>query len=113
MKNDADYRQDQKNAQEDWKNNNPDYWKNYRIDHEQYTDRNRDQQRRRNLNKRAKSASANKTEPIAKMDAIKPERTILSGKYQLIPMAPDMIAKMDTLIVEISTIPGNYVYSPP
>ena len=68
MKNDADYRQDQKNAQEDWKNNNPDYWKNYRIDHEQYTDRNRDQQRRRNLNKRTKSAPANKSEPIAKMD---------------------------------------------
>ena len=113
MLNDADYRQDQKNAQEDWKNNNPDYWKNYRRDHEQYTDRNREQQRRRNQDKRAKSAPAKKSDPIAKMDALTQEKIILSGKYQLIPMVPDMIAKMDALIVEISTIPSNYAYSDP
>jgi len=111
MHNDADYRQDQKNAQEDWKNNNPDYWKNYRRDHEQYTDRNREQQRRRNQVRNAESALVIRSEPIAKMDALTQEKIILSGKYQLIPIAPDMIAKMDALIVEISTISSNYAYS--
>ena len=113
MLNDADYRQDQKNAQEDWKNNNPDYWKNYRRDHEQYTEQNREQQRRRNQAKRAISAPVMESEPIVKMDALTQEKTILSGKYQLIPMAPDMIAKMDALIVEINTISNRYAYSPP
>jgi len=113
MQNGANYRQDQKNAQEDWKNNNPDYWKNYRRDHEQYTDRNREQQRRRNQAKRAKSTPAKKSEPIAKMDAIPPERTIFPGKYQLIPIAQDMIAKMDAIIVEINTISSDYAYSGP
>ena len=113
MHNDADYRQDQKNAQEDWKNNNPDYWKNYRRDHEQYTDRNREQQRRRNQVRNAESAPVMTSEPIAKMDALTQEKIILSGKYQLIPMVPDMIAKMDALIVEINTISSNYAYSVP
>jgi hypothetical protein len=45
------------------------------------------------------------------MDTITPEKTILSGKYQLIPMAPDMIAKMDALIVEINMISNDYTYS--
>ena len=30
IKNDATYRKDQKEAQELWLNNNPDYWKDYR-----------------------------------------------------------------------------------
>jgi len=53
------------------------------------------------------------------MDALTPERTILSGKYQLIPIAPDaiakldMIAKMDALIVEINMISSNCASSPP
>jgi hypothetical protein len=113
MHNDADYRQDQKNAQEDWKNNNPDYWKNYRRDHEQYTDGNREQQRRRNQAKKANAAPDMESGLIAKMDALTPEKIILSGKYQLIPIAQGMIAKMDALIVEINKISSNYTYSPP
>lgn len=111
MKNDANYRKDQKVAQEDWKNNNPDYWQNYRHRNKKYTDRNREQQRRRNQVKRATSAPAIKSDPIAKMDTTTTEKTILSGKYQLIPMAPDMIAKMDALIVEINMISNDYTYS--
>jgi len=112
MKNDANYRQDQENAQEDWKNNNPDFWKNYRRDHAEYADRNRKQQRRRNQSRNAKSAAGKKSEPIAKMDALTPDKTILSGKYQLVFVGSDMIAKMDSLIVEISTISSNYAYFP-
>jgi len=119
MHNDANYRLDQKAAHEDWKNNNPDYWKNYRRDHAESTDRNREQQRRRNQARNAESAPVRRSEPIAKMDALTPERAILSGKYQLIPIAPDaiakldMIAKMDALIVEINMISSNCASSPP
>ena len=113
LTNDAAYRQDQKTAQEDWINKNPDYWKNYRLNHPSYRDRNRVQQRIRNQAGRSKSAPDKKSDLIAKMDAITPERTILSGKYQLVPATPDMIAKMDALIVEINAISGNYAYSGP
>lgn len=113
LKNDAAYRQDQKTAQEDWINKNPGYWKNYRLNHPAYTDRNRVQQRIRNQARRSKSAPAKKSDLIAKMDAITPERAILSGKYQLIPATPDMIAKMDAIIVEINAISGDYAYSGP
>jgi len=47
------------------------------------------------------------------MDALTTEKIILSGKYQLVPVGPDMIAKMDALIVEINAISGNYAYSAP
>lgn len=113
MKNDEAYRQDQKTAQEDWIKNNPDYWKNYRSNNEEYTDRNREQQRRRNRIKRVDSALIKKPDPVAKMDALPQENNIISGKYKLVPVAPDMIAKMDALIVEINTISAGYAHSGP
>ncbi len=111
MQNDGEYRNDQKIAQEDWRNKNPEYWKDYRRDNKEYTDRNREQQRRRNQVNRAKSAPVIKSDPIAKMDAITPKNKILSGKYQLVPMTPNMIAKMDAIIVEINSISDRYTYS--
>jgi len=113
IKNNEIYRNDQKAAQQDWKNNNPDYWKNYRRDNKTYTDRNREQQRERNRLRKAKFASDQQLAPIAKMDALSHENKIISGKYELIPVRPDMIAKMDALIVEINTISSFYAYSGP
>ena len=113
MKNDEAYRQDQKAAQNDWANNNPDYWKNYRRNNKEYTNRNREQQRRRNRIKRADSAPDKESDPIAKMDALPHENNIISGKYELVPVAPGMIAKMDALIVEINTISDCYAHSGP
>lgn len=111
IKNDADYCKDQKEAHQDWKNNNPDYWRTYRSNNKEYADRNRRQQCRRNLARQATSAPVNTSAPIAKMDAILSEKALISGKYQLVPVMPDMIAKMDALIVEIKTIPNNYNFS--
>ena len=113
MKNDETYRKDQKEAQEIWKNNNPDYWKNYRRDNKEYTDRNREQQHRRNQARKPKSAPVKQSAPIAKMDALTSGKTILSGKYELVPITSRVIAKMDALIVEIKTISGNCAYSGP
>jgi hypothetical protein len=113
MKNDEIYRKDQKAAQQDWLNNNPDYWQNYRSENTNYTDRNREKQRIRNRLRKAKFESDQKLAPIAKMDALSHENKIISGKYKLIPVKPDMIAKMDALIVEINTISSTYAYSGP
>lgn len=107
LKNDEAYKQDQKTAQEDWQNNNSGYWKKYRKDHPEYTAGNREKQHIRNQKRKATSA------PIAKMEAITFENRIITGRYELVPVVPGMIAKMDALIVEIHTISKCYAYSGP
>ena len=47
------------------------------------------------------------------MDALTYENNIISGKYELVPVKSDMIAKMDALIVEINTISRGYAHSGP
>jgi hypothetical protein len=41
---------------------------------------------------------------IAKMDELKEETLILSGRYRLVPLCKEGIAKMDELIVELGVI---------
>lgn len=113
IKNDETYRKDQKEAQEVWLNNNPDYWKDYRRKNLKYTEDNRKKQRKRNQIQRAESVTESISKPIAKMDALTHENNIISGKYELVPVGSDMIAKMDALIVEINTISKGYAHSGP
>jgi len=113
IKNDATYRNDQKEAQEVWLNNNPDYWKDYRRKNSKYTESNRKKQRKRNQIQRAESATEPISKPIAKMDALTRGNNIISGRYELVPVTSDMIAKMDALIVEINTISQDYAHSGP
>jgi len=99
------YRQDQKAAQQLWQENSPDYWGKYRQRNQPYTDGNREKQRDRNRRRRHPGGAE---AVIAKMDAIKQENNIFSGRYRLIPLTPDVIAKMDTIIVEIKDISAAY-----
>jgi hypothetical protein len=105
------YCNDQKDAQSLWRENNPDYWKEYRGKNPEYTKRNREKQRERNRSRRAKAGRKPDCQPvakmdasIAKMDAIGHETAAFSGRYRLVPLAGQEIAKMDAIIVEISAI---------
>ena len=111
MKNDEIYRKDQKEAQKIWLDNNPDYWEKYRRKNLKYTKDNRKKQRDRN--QKTESTTKPISKPIAKMDALTHENSIISGRYELVPIKSDMIAKMDALIVEINTISQGYAYSGP
>jgi hypothetical protein len=42
------------------------------------------------------------------MDELKEETLILSGRYRLVPLCNEGIAKMDELIVELGVISGDY-----
>ena len=44
---------------------------------------------------------------IAKMDEVKGETVIRSGRYRLVPFCNPGVAKMDELIVEIGVISGG------
>jgi hypothetical protein len=41
---------------------------------------------------------------VAKMDELRLENLVIPGRYRLVPLGNQMIAKMDELIVEIGVI---------
>jgi hypothetical protein len=92
---DSAYRDNQTAARKEWSRRNKDYWNKYRKRNPAYTERNRLKQRTRNRRKKSE---------IAKMDASGSKSAISSGRYQLVPLSGDMIAKMDALIVEINVV---------
>ena len=103
LQNDADYRANQAAAQRRWCESHPDYWRGYRQQHPDSTERNREQQRVRN--RRRSIESAGRSPPvIAKMDEYLLEKPVVSGTYRMIPVAVPGIAKMDAYTVEIQVI---------
>lgn len=97
---DSDYKDNKAAAQRQWCSRNKGYWKDYRKRNPVYTERNRLKQRQRNRRRRSMTE-------IAKMDASGAKNIISSGRYQLVPLSGDMIAKMDAIIVEIGVISGG------
>ena len=93
IKTDPDYKRDQRISQKKWLGSNPDYWKSYRLNNPEKTERNRVLQRLRNKNRLKKVQSDNPI--IAKMDVrkdtVKPVDLMSSGQFWLVPV----IAKMD------------------
>jgi hypothetical protein len=90
---DPDYRDNQARARQSWSQRNPNYCREYRETHPEYTKRNRKQQRERN--------SRPQNRAIAKMDVSIPEFSLPSGIYHLRLVTAGAIAKMDVWIVEI------------
>lgn len=97
---DPDYREYKQTSQERRKENNPNYWKEYRTRHPDYTQRNRELQRIRNLKRRKQPPGP----VIANPDESTQENTIVTGRYKMIPVHSDMIANPDEYIVEIAAI---------
>lgn len=94
---DSDYREARKDAQQKWKNKRPTYYKEYRAHHPEYTKKNREQQRVRNRKRR-------QDQPIAKTDESIPIKHLSTGRYRIIPIRDNMIAKTDECIVEIVAV---------
>ena len=95
---DADYRENQARARQRWAQAHPDYWRQYRRDHSEYTARNRVLQRERDRRRR---------EGLAKMDASAGKTSVVSGSYWLIPVAEQAstLAKMDACRVQLTVLP--------
>ncbi|MDD5247555.1 MAG: hypothetical protein PHY45_01120 [Rhodocyclaceae bacterium] len=97
---DPAYRDNDSRYGKDWSAKNPEYWKRYREDHPNYTDRNRRQQQSRNQKQRALG--------IAKVDASVPISSMPSGRYRLTLVAADGIANEDMWIAEIAVLSSTY-----
>jgi len=83
---DPDYKENQRHAQKQWQENNPDYWNEYRKRHQ---------------NPRP-SATVHQD---AKMDTFPPHSNLISGRYKIIPDGPSNV-KMDAIqaiIIPLST----------
>lgn len=78
---DPDYQENQRNAQKQWQERNPDYWHNYRRN-------------------RQKPPPAAPNPQGAKMDTLTPNSHLISGEYLISPVKPSGI-KMDAILVKI------------
>jgi hypothetical protein len=98
MKTDPDFKDNQRVCNKKWAASHPGYWKQYRLDHPEKAERNQILQAVRNRRRRGATAA------IAKVDASKPNKFRIYGRYWLVPL----IAKVDALKVNIVEIPGPY-----
>ena len=101
MKNDSEYRDNQRDAQQCWMEQNRDYWRQYREQHPQYVKRNRLLQRERDRRRRIRD--------LAKMDTSREISLVKPGSYYLIPAKRDL-AKMDALSPKYFLIPQTYPF---
>lgn len=84
----------QVDAQQAWRDRNPGYWKQYRREHPEYVEQNRNKQRSRD--------SKIKSKTLAKSDVSKQSQTLQAGVYFLRPVKATGLAKKDVWIVEIT-----------
>lgn len=101
IKDDPEYRDNQRDAQQCWMEQNRDYWGRYRDQHPGYVKRNRLLQRERDRSRRLAH--------LAKMDASRDIYPIKPGSYYLISAKRDL-AKMDALSPKYFLIPQAYPF---
>ena len=104
---DPEYRADKDDSQRSWLDRTPDYWKQYRLNNPDYTERNRQLQRERD-SKRRKVSEKNPADEgnLAKRDALDSFLDANTMRYLLLP-AESNLAKKDAIMVKIIPIsPG-------
>ena len=102
-RNDSDYHDNQRRAQQAWAARHRGYWREWRARHPEYCERNRIKQRQRNQRRG--------TAAIAKMDASAADLPVPSGTYRLVPGAGGEIAKKNAWTVKIAVITAPYATS--
>jgi hypothetical protein len=94
---DPDYQANQRDCQQRWYHQHPQYWRQYRQQHADSRERNRLLQQHRDHKRRLRR--------LAKMDAFEPVTAIQPGIYHLIPVVGPHLAKMDVLSQKCHVIP--------
>lgn len=113
---DPDYRANEAAACRSWRQAHPGYWSAYRRNHPESAARNRQSQRLRNANRRARARggasppAGGDASLIANMDACRVGfPVVLSGRYRLVPETGPGIANMDaSLVVELAVISKGF-----
>ena len=100
---DADYRENQRVANRNWRKKNAHYWRQYRETHTPYVVKNREQQRRRDQPLPNHPAEGTRHPRLANSDALSNNNFIQSGTYELMPVMANL-ANSDALRVKITLI---------
>jgi hypothetical protein len=98
MKTDPDYRKNQQESHQCWREQNRDYYQRYRAKNPQYVTRNRLLQKLRDQKRRDRQS-------LAKMDLSNSLYPVKPGYYYLIPAKGDL-AKMDSISPRYFLIPN-------
>lgn len=96
QQNDPDYRANQARAQAAWATQHPDYWRDYRRAHPEYSERNRILQQKRDAHRRVRL--------LAKKNAWTPETPVPAGLYRLTSVTRDDLAKKNAWTAEIAIV---------
>lgn len=98
MREDADYKDNQKRCQKEWLLKRPGYYKEYRRKHPEKAERNRFLQIGRDARRRKNGLD----QLLAKMDSIGNRLYRRNGGiFKLIPRNNELLAKMDVMTVEL------------
>lgn len=104
MRNDADYRDNQKRCWKEWVEKHPGYWEKYRAKNPDYVKRNRELQYIRDARRRKRW----RDNVLAKMDSlIKGFYSRRGGVFKILPQGSRLLAKMDSLTVKLIPVQGD------
>lgn len=102
MSKDASYYESQIDAVRLWRVKNPDYMKEYRKKHPEYTDHNRQQQRQR---RKESAAPLTRPDPgVVKMDARTRRNAVFPIKAGTYTLIPSSVVKMDAMVVQLTVL---------
>lgn len=101
---DPDYRENDVQANRQWRRRHPDYWRAYRRKHPQSAIQNRAQQRARDRRKRPPVPPQPPTLDLANEDASIRPFPVETGTYRMVPVAQDDLANENVWLVKIALV---------
>jgi hypothetical protein len=101
---DADYRDNDVQANRHWRGEHPGYWREYRRQHPEYVIRNREQQRERDRAARSNEVPAAPTADLANEDASIRQFPLPTGTYRIVPAHAGTLANEDAYLVKIALL---------
>lgn len=104
---DADYRDNDVQANRNWRARHSDYWREYRRKHPQSVLRNREKQRERDRVQRQKPTVPPAASALANEDVSNPQCLVKTGVYRLVPVAGSRLANEDACLVKIAVLSGG------
>jgi len=104
---DADYRDNDAQANRQWRDRHRDYWREYRRRHPQYVTDNRQQQRERDRSRRTEPPLPAPTPDLANEDASSLSSPLETGTYRMIPVTGGGLANEDACLVKIAVLSGG------
>jgi len=101
---DPDYRDNDVQANRQWRNRHADYWRAYRRQHPQKVIRNRAKQRERDRARRLKPPLPPPGGDLANEDASTPSFSVETVTYRLFPVTGNRLANENACLVKIALV---------